>query len=280
MPKKVNGPQNEEQLKLMVDVVKREADLAQDLLNSYQNDLTQLESNTSISNEEKASKRVFLETAIKESEELLNIRQKQLKAIDPMKSGKKVGQARRDVWSDTTLESRGMNSIIAGMSKADKEQKHNETVEQTRQERQDRSEAVRNAAITLATAARKLAEEKDNETFEIKLEPEKEKDEDAVWKIPTLDKDGNLVVDENGKILLKKVNKIEYKNFGNNMLQGLDYIEGADKWDFMSWGRFGTTDYIFTDFKDENGNMYSYIPKLDNVYILQWDKIGLHIINY
>ena len=67
MPKKVNGPQNKEQLKLMVDVVKREADLAQDLLNSYQNALTQLESNTSISNEEKASKRVFLETAIKEA---------------------------------------------------------------------------------------------------------------------------------------------------------------------------------------------------------------------
>ena len=91
-----------------------------------------------------------------------------------------------------------------------------------------------------------------------------------------MDKDGNLVVDENGEILLKKVNEIEYKNFWNNMLQGLDYIEGADKWDFMNWGRFGITNYIFTEFKDENGNMYTYIPKLDNVYTLKEDEIGFY----
>ena len=64
MPKQVNGPQNKEQLKLMIDVVKREVNLAQDLLDSYQNDLTQLEANSSISDKEKESKRVFLETAI------------------------------------------------------------------------------------------------------------------------------------------------------------------------------------------------------------------------
>ena len=159
MPKQVNGPQNKEQLKLMVDVVKREVDLAQDLLNSYQEDLEQLESNSAISDKEKESKRVFLETAIKESEELLKIRQKQLKAIDPMKSGKKVGEARRAVWSDTTLESRGMNAIISEMAASNNQLKHNEEVEKTRKERQERSEAVKNAAATLATAPRKLAEE-------------------------------------------------------------------------------------------------------------------------
>ena len=157
MPRRVNGPQNKEQLKLMIDVVKRELDLARELLNSYQEDLSKLEANYSLPDEEKASKREFLETAIKESKELLNIRQKQLKAIDPMKGGKKVGEARREVWNDASLESKGMNAIVSEMADAIKEQKHKEDVEKTRKERQARSEAVRNAA---ATAARKLAEEK------------------------------------------------------------------------------------------------------------------------
>ena len=132
MPKKVNGPQNKEQLKLMVDVVKREVDLAKELLNSYQEDLSKLEANYTLSEEEKASKRVFLETAIKESKELLNIRQKQLKSIDPMKGGKKAGEARREVWNDASLESKGMNAIISEMADVNKEQKHVESVEKTR----------------------------------------------------------------------------------------------------------------------------------------------------
>ena len=267
MPKKVNGPQNKEQLKLMVDVVKREADLAQDLLNSYQNDLTQLESNTSISNEEKASKRVFLETAIKESEELLNIRQKQLKAIDPMKSGKKVGQARRDVWSDTTLESRGMNSIIAEMSAGYEEQKHQKDVEKTRQGRQDRSEAVRNAAATLATAAEKLAAEKNDETFEVRLEPKKEI---RVWKIPILDKE---VIHKYGHVILKEVTESEYKNFWKNTIPRPDYIEGSDKWFVTGVGLLNPNyDYVRISFQDRRGYNYDYLPDFDNVYRLEYNN--------
>lgn len=162
MPKQVNGPKNKEQLNLMIDVVKREVNLAQDLLNSYQEDLAKLELNSSVSEKEKESKRIFLETAIKESKELLNIRQKQLKSIDPMKGGKKAGEARREVWNDVSLESKGMNAIVSDMASVNKETKHQKEIENTRKERQAKSEAVRNAATTLATAARKLAEEKEN----------------------------------------------------------------------------------------------------------------------
>lgn len=195
MAKQVNGPQNKEQLKLMVDVVKREVNLAQDLLNSYQMDLIELESNSTMSDNEKISKRAFLETAIKESEELLAIRQKQLKAIDPMRGGKKAGEARRNTWNDTTLESKGMNAIIDEMSRANKEQKHKETVEQTRQERQARSEAIRNAAATDTT---KLAEENNvdgnNQFFVVKRPdfiPESDK-----WTLINKTKTGNTFIFE------------------------------------------------------------------------------------
>ena len=72
-----------------------------------------------------------------------------------MKSGKKAGEARREVWKDASLESKGMNAIISEMADVNKEQKHNEAVEKTKQERQARSEEF----------ARKLAEEKDKKTF-------------------------------------------------------------------------------------------------------------------
>lgn len=161
MPKKVNGPQNKEQLKLLIDVVKSEVDLAQDLLNSYQNDLAQLESDSTISEKEKASKRVFLETAIKESAELLNIRQKQLKSIDPMKGGKKAVEARREAWNDKSLESKGMNAIVAEKYKAGKEQKHNEVVQKNRQETQTKSDDARNV-VASEKEPTKLTEEKLN----------------------------------------------------------------------------------------------------------------------
>ena len=195
MAKQVNGPQNKEQLKLMVDVVKREVNLAQDLLNSYQMDLIELESNSTMSDNEKISKRAFLETAIKESEELLAIRQKQLKAIDPMRGGKKASDARRSTWNDTTLESKGMNAIIDEMSRANKEQKHNETVEQTRQERQARSEAVRNAAATDTT---KLAEENivdGNNQFIVIKRPDFIPESDK-WTLINKTKTGNTFIFE------------------------------------------------------------------------------------
>ena len=312
MAKQLNGPQNKEQLNLMIDVVKREVNLAQDLLNSYQEDLAQLELNSSISEKEKESKRIFLETAIKESKELLSIRRKQLKAIDIDRSGRAARDARIKTWKDKSLESKGMNAIISEIDKANKEQNHNETVEQTRQERETRSEAVRNAATTLATAATKLADEKRQESFDIKLdlenkisrpdyivgsdkwkitnvsedgiikyeddkrnvyeynphidnvtkiyydngkynfkvynsitqnwqdipdeillsekklyfdqvkqqwlpvEVDKEGFENAPWKVPTYDKDGNLIFDENGNMVLQEVTENEYEKIINN----------------------------------------------------------------
>lgn len=163
MPRRINGPQNKEQLQLMVEAVRGEVNLAQDLLNSYEQDLADLEANTTMSEIDKNSRRVFLETAIKESKDLLNLRQRQLKAIDPMKSGKKVGQARRDVWNDATIESKGMNAIMRERENIAKEEKHSQDVEKLQTERQARSEAVRNAATTLAMAADKLAQERQME---------------------------------------------------------------------------------------------------------------------
>lgn len=143
MMKQVNGPQNREQLLLMIDVVRREVNLAQDLLNSYQEDLAQLELNSLISVEEKEAKRVFIETAIKESKELLSIRRKQLKAIDISRSGRAARDARIKTWRDKSLESKGMNAIISEMEKKKKEQKHQEDLKSKRQERQKRSENIK-----------------------------------------------------------------------------------------------------------------------------------------
>ena len=70
MPRRINGPQNKEQLQLMVEAVRGEVNLAQDLLNSYEQDLADLEANTTMSEIDKNSRRVFLETAIKESKDL------------------------------------------------------------------------------------------------------------------------------------------------------------------------------------------------------------------
>ena len=46
MPRRVNGPQNREQLQMMVEAVRGEVNLAQDLLNSYEQDLASLEATT------------------------------------------------------------------------------------------------------------------------------------------------------------------------------------------------------------------------------------------
>ena len=164
MPRRVNGPQNREQLQMMVEAIRGEVNLAQDLLNSYEQDLANLEANIAMSENDKLSRRTFLETAINESRDLLNLRQRQLKSIDPTRGGKAVGQARREVWNDTTIESKGMNAIIEERARVAKNDKHTQDVARTQAERQARSEAVRNAAATLATAANKLADEKQLES--------------------------------------------------------------------------------------------------------------------
>ena len=79
MPRRINGPQNREQLQMMVEAVRGEVNLAQDLLDSYEQDLANLEADTTLTAKNKESRRVFLETAIKERRDLLNLRQKQLK---------------------------------------------------------------------------------------------------------------------------------------------------------------------------------------------------------
>lgn len=228
MPKQVNGPQNKEQLKLMIDVVKREVNLAQDLLDSYQNDLTQLEANSSISDKEKESKRVFLETAIKESKELLDLRKKQLKSIDPMKSGKKAGEARREVWKDASLESKGMNAIISEMADVNKEQKHNEAVEKTKQERQARSEEF----------ARKLAEEKDKKTFGEPIEQRPDFiDEADEWKLLKKSRTGNAFIFEDSQkaqyIYFPEIGETrKYENIGKKTLQTY-YDKNSNTWNLI-----------------------------------------------
>ena len=163
MPRRVNGPQNREQLQMMVEAIRGEVNLAQDLLNSYEQDLANLEANIAMSENDKLSRRTFLETAINESRDLLNLRQRQLKSIDPTRGGKAAGQARREVWNDTTIESKGMNAIMEERANITAGEKHTQDVEKLKAERQARSEAVRNAAATLATAANKLANEKQTE---------------------------------------------------------------------------------------------------------------------
>ena len=225
MPKQVNGPKNKEQLNLMIDVVKREVNLAQDLLNSYQEDLAKLELNSSVSEKEKESKRIFLETAIKESKELLNIRQKQLKSIDPMKGGKKAGEAKKEVWNDVTLESKGMNAIIFEMAAANKEQKHNEAVEKTKQERQARSEEF----------ARKLSEEKDKKSFGEAIEQRPDFiDEADEWKLLKKSRTGNAFIFEDSQkaqyIYFPEIGETrKYENIGKKTLQTY-YDKNSNTW--------------------------------------------------
>lgn len=225
MAKQLNGPQNKEQLNLMIDVVKREVNLAQDLLNSYQEDLAQLELNSSISEKEKESKRIFLETAIKESKELLNIRQKQLKSIDPMKGGKKAGEAKKEVWNDVTLESKGMNAIIFEMAAANKEQKHNEALEKTKQERQARSEEF----------ARKLSEEKDKKSFGEAIEQRPDFiDEADEWKLLKKSRTGNAFIFEDSQkaqyIYFPEIGETrKYENIGKKTLQTY-YDKNSNTW--------------------------------------------------
>ena len=225
MAKQVNGPQNKEQLNLMIDVVKREVNLAQDLLNSYQEDLSKLETNNILTNEEKASKREFLETAIKESKELLNIRQKQLKAIDPMKGGKKAGEARKEVWNDTSLESKGMNAIISGIDAAKKEQKHNEYVEKIKQERQARSEAVRKDVATV----------KEKESFGVHIDQRPDFiDGSDNWKLLKKSKTGNAYMFEDSQksqyIYFPEIGETrKYENIGRKALQTY-YDKNTNTW--------------------------------------------------
>ena len=163
---------SKEQYNAMLEVVRGEVNLAQELLDSYQDDLNKLESDTNISKEEKVSREVFLKTAIKESNDLLNLRKRQLSSIAPTKSGRNVNVAKTEVWNDLTSESKGMEKIMRDRARAEREAKHAQKVSQVQAERQARSDAMRDAANTLVNAANKLAEEKNKKENENSPRPD------------------------------------------------------------------------------------------------------------
>ena len=78
----VNRIYTNEELDAMLNIVNEEITLASDLVQSYQRDLSELEANTTMSEEQKNQRRTFLQNAIRESEDLRNIRIKQHSAIE------------------------------------------------------------------------------------------------------------------------------------------------------------------------------------------------------
>ena len=142
----VNRIYTNEELDAMLNIVNEEITLASDLVQSYQRDLSELEANTTMSEEQKSQRRAFLQNAIRESEDLRNMRTKQFGAIQVEKIDREVSnkiiqnQEMNRIWNDTTLRSRGMDTIM-------------------REAEEERNTAMNNAASVLASAARKLAEE-------------------------------------------------------------------------------------------------------------------------
>ena len=143
----VNRIYTNEELDAMLNVVNEEITLASDLVQSYQRDLSELEANTTMSEEQKSQRRTFLQNAIRESEDLRTMRTKQHGAIEVEKIDREVSnkiiqnQEMNRIWNDTTLRSRGMDTIM-------------------REAEEERNTAMNNAASVLASAARKLAEER------------------------------------------------------------------------------------------------------------------------
>lgn len=294
MPRRINGPQNREQLQMMVEAVRGEVNLAQDLLDSYEQDLANLEADTTLTAKNKESRRVFLETAIKESRDLLNLRQKQLKSIDPMRGGKAAGQARREVWNDTTIESKGMNAIMQEKSNIVKEEKHTQDISKLQAERQARSEAVRNAATTLASAAVKLSNERQSNN-ENKI-PSFIDGADK-WILRDKNKAGSVFIYENpnnnkiryiyypelsevvqsekiGEKLLNTVydiNSKEWLQIPNNILRekGIHYNQATKKWEKY--------DFIRKEWDtQENGTWF--VPVYDEKGNLLYDANGKVIL--
>src|SRR5690625_1193599 len=114
----VNRIYTNEELDAMLNIVNEEITLASDLVQSYQRDLSELEANTTMSEEQKNQRRTFLQNAIRESEDLRNIRTKQHSAIEVEKIDREVSnkiiqnQEMNRIWNDTTLRRRGMDTIM------------------------------------------------------------------------------------------------------------------------------------------------------------------------
>ena len=165
----VNRIYTNEELDAMLNVVNEEITLASDLVQSYQRDLSELEANTTMSEEQKNQRRTFLQNAIRESEDLRTMRTKQHGAIEVEKIDREVSnkiiqnQEMNRIWNDTTLRSRGMDTIM-------------------REAEEERNTAMNNAASVLASVARKLAEERQAE--QITAQPNQGAELNSTTNIP------------------------------------------------------------------------------------------------
>ena len=205
----VNRIYTNEELDAMLKVVDEEITLASDLVQSYQRDLDELEANTTMSNEDKNRRRAFLENAIKESEALRTVRTNQYGVIVGEKTYRRVSNdiaydsEINEIWNDNTLRSRGMDAIM----------------------QEERNAAMNNAASALASAARKLADERQAEQETAK---------------PTQQEEQNVPPTTN--------------------VSRPTYIEGSDKWKVIDTSRAP-----IIRFEDENGIEYNYEPNTENI---------------
>lgn len=150
---------NEREKEVLKAVVEEELSLARQLLDSYRSDLATLEASTSIPDTDKSSRREFLQKAIKESEQLYNLRKRQSNVLNSKKTeknGRKSAEIITRVWNDSTLMSKGMDAIM-------KESEDNSPKTQANDEVAEKSEALNSAFSAISAAARKVADEKTQE---------------------------------------------------------------------------------------------------------------------
>lgn len=86
---------NEREKEVLKAVVEEELSLARQLLDSYRSDLATLEASTSIPDTDKSSRREFLQKAIKESEQLYNLRKRQSNVLNSKRQKRTVGNQQR-----------------------------------------------------------------------------------------------------------------------------------------------------------------------------------------
>lgn len=150
---------NEREKEVLKAVVEEELSLARQLLDSYRSDLATLEASTSIPDTDKSSRREFLQKAIKESEQLYNLRKRQSNVLNSKKTeknGRKSAEIITRVWNDSTLMSKGMDAIM-------QESEGNSQKSQANAEVAEKDEALNSVFSTISAAARKVADEKTQE---------------------------------------------------------------------------------------------------------------------
>ena len=150
---------NEREKEVLKAVVEEELSLARQLLDSYRSNLATLEASTSISDTDKSSRREFLQKAIKESEQLYNLRKRQSNVLNSKKTeknGRKSAEIITRVWNDSTLMSKGMDAIM-------QESEGNGPKSQANAEVAEKDEALNSVFSTISAAARKVADEKTQE---------------------------------------------------------------------------------------------------------------------